>query len=186
MDLEINRHDWGSLQGVSGSAPFLGVALRELGRAQDRVDAELAAQRINREIFATGLLCSAAPAVAISLVHILWARSPNSEDLILGLLSDIAESEVYEEDPTVYGSVTKDECLFGISMGFPAYVEILESSKNLDSVMACVDLLFWCGLFDERLKERCVHFLRNALVDARLSGRTNEIAASIDELFHQQ
>lgn len=185
MDLEINRHCWSALQGVAGSVPFLGVALRELGRAQDRVDAELAAQRINREIFATGLLCSAAPAAAISLVHLLWARSPYSEDLILGILSDIAESEVDEEDPAVYGSVTKDECLFEISLGFPAYVEILESSKNLNSLMACVDLVFWCGSFDERLKERCAYVLRNALVDARLSGRSNEIAASIDELLHQ-
>lgn len=182
MDLELRRHSWGSLQGVSGDARILGDALWDLSRAGSREVAVGAARRVEQVAFAQGLLCEASTALASSLVHCLWRCSDYSEDLILGLLSDISAAVVSEEDPGVYGPASEAECMKEISLGYPAYVEILETSATLDSRTACIDLILMCGLFSSELRSRSVYFLESAQGLAGLEGNLGLISASIEEL----
>ncbi|GIH73501.1 hypothetical protein [Sphaerimonospora thailandensis] len=182
MELELKRHEWRSLQGVSGDAGALESALRALAQAGDRDEAVQAARRVERVIFAQGLLCEASAAAASTLVHCLWRRSEHAEDLILGMLSDISVAVVDEEDPTVYGPTSQEQCLSEIRLGFPMYVEILEAGKSIHSRTACIDLILACGLSDERLRGRSVYFLGKALQLDGLEGHRDVIHASIREL----
>jgi hypothetical protein len=182
MELELRRHSWGSLQGVSGDARSLEGALRELANADSREVALAAAGRIERVVFAQGLLTQASTALASGLVHCLWRCSGFSEDLVLGLLSDISAAVASEEDPNIYGPTSEAECMKEISLGYPAYVEILEMGATLDSRTACIDLILMCGLFDTELRSRSVYFLESAQGLAGLEGHGALIAASIEEL----
>jgi hypothetical protein len=182
MELELRRHSWGLLQGVSGDASALEDALRDLANADSREVALGAVRRVERVIFAQGLLSQVSSALASSLVHCLWRCSGYSEDLILGLLSDVSAAVASEDDPSVYGPVSKAECMREISLAYPAYVEILEVSATLDSRTACIDLILMCGLFDTRLRSRSIYFLEGARGLVGLEGQAGLIAASIEEL----
>jgi len=182
MDLELRRHSWGSLQGISGDARALGDALCDLSRAGGREVALDAARRVERVVFAQGLLSETSTALASSLVHCLWRCSDYSEDIILGLLSDISAAVVSEEDPGVYGPASEVECMKEIILGYPAYVEILETSATLDSRTAYIDLILMCGLFSGDLRHRSVYFLESAQGLAGLEGNLGLISASLEEL----
>lgn len=182
VELELGRHAWTSLQGAHGEAGPLENALRELAEVGSREAAESAANRIERVVFAQGLLCEASGALAAGLVHCLWHRSEWSEDLILGLLSDISAGTVDESDPEVFGPVSRELCMAEICLGFPAYVEILETGSNTDSRAACIDLILMCGLSNPALRGRSIFFLENALRLDALTGHRDVLTASIDEL----
>jgi hypothetical protein len=177
MEFELGRHSWGSLQGVVGDAGVLEGAIRELAYADSRERALDAAHRIERVTFAQGLLSQAS-----SLVNCLWRCSDYSEDLVLGLLSDLSGAVASEEEPSVYGPVSQAECMREISLGYPAYVEILETGSALDSRTACIDLILMCGLFNRELRSRSVYFLESARGLLGLEGQARLIAASIEEL----
>ncbi|MET9223805.1 hypothetical protein ABZX65_34275 [Streptomyces sp. NPDC003300] len=87
-----------------------------------------------------------------------------------------------EEDPGVYGPTSEAECMKEISLGYPAYVEILETSATLDSRTACVDLILMCGLFDSELRSRSIYFLESAQGMDGLEGNAGVISSSIEEL----
>ncbi|WP_156077478.1 hypothetical protein [Saccharothrix sp. NRRL B-16314] len=144
--------------------------------------AEEAQARIQKEIFDNELLSEAAPAVASSLVHALWCCSPLAEDIILGLLADISGGEVDERDPLVYGMVSAEKCLKEVRLGFPAYVEILETGENVHSRSACVDLIFMCGISSGDLRQRAVYFLRSALRCSEFVEQRQVIESSLSEL----
>ncbi|MFB7516553.1 hypothetical protein [Streptomyces sp. NPDC056144] len=141
-----------------------------------------AAHRVQRVVFAQGILCEASAALASSLVHCLWRSSKYAEDLILGILSDISAAVVSEGDPGVYGPVSEEECMKEICLGYPAYVEILESGETTDSRTACIDLILMCGLFSGDLRSRSIYFLESVQGLPALEGCQTLIAASIDEL----
>jgi hypothetical protein len=182
LELELARHEWQLLQGVAGDARSLEPALRDLGRADDRATAVEAARRVERVVFAQGLLCEASAAAASALVHCLRRRREHTEDLILCILSDLSAAAPDEHDPEVYGRITTEQCLDEIRLGFPAYVEILETGNNIDSRTASIDLILACGISDAKLKERCLYFLRKAQYLEGLEMYGAVIQASIDDL----
>jgi hypothetical protein len=182
VELELRRHAWDSLQGAYGEARGLELAIRELGQAVDRDMAALAAERIEAVTFIDGLLSEAAVPVASCLVHCLWHCPRQSEDLILGILSDISGAVVGEDEPGLYGKVSVAEALHEVALGFSAYVEILETGEDINSRSACIDLILMCGLSNPRLRQRSIFFLQNALELNGLDERREVIHASIEEL----
>lgn len=185
MELELGRHAWSSLQGTGGDAASLPRAIADLVQARDRVSAESAFQRIERVVFANGILSEVSPALASALVHGLWYRNVNSEDLILGLLADIAGGFVDESDPDVHGVVSVAECLREVCRAYSAYVEILETGNNANSRTACIDLILMCGLADDHLRSRSIFFLSEAVKRSDLQGYRAVIESSLNELSGQ-
>ncbi|AOS65471.1 hypothetical protein TL08_23455 [Actinoalloteichus hymeniacidonis] len=161
---------------------MLAEVIRELADAPRREDAVDAVQRLHRQVFANGLLCEASVAVASCLVGLLWRCPEHVEDLLLDLLSDISAATPCVSDPGVYGDVSRADCQYEISLGFQAYVEILDSSPNLVSRTACIDLIMSCGLFEPRLRDRAIYFLDRAKDLAGLEACGKLISASLDEL----
>ncbi|SDG99224.1 hypothetical protein SAMN05216553_114112 [Lentzea fradiae] len=153
----------------------------DLVRAKDRAQAEEACTRINSLVFWNGLLSQVSPALASALVHGLWHRGEHSEDLILGLLADIAGGFVDERDSTAFGEVSVEDCLREVCRGYPAYVEILETGVNADSRTACIDLIVQCGLADSGLRDRSIFFLVEAVRRADLAQYRSVIEDSLNE-----
>ncbi|MFF3764589.1 hypothetical protein ACFYYR_10960 [Streptomyces sp. NPDC001922] len=182
MEIELTRHPWASLQGVSGDARGLESAIRDLAGAKDRGTALEASGRVERVIFAQGLLCEASTAVAASLVHCLWRSAEHSEDLILGLLSDLSAAVVNEEDPDVYGHASRERCMQEIVLAYPGYVEILETGSNVNSRTACIDLILMCGIEFDYLRDRSIHYLESALRLEGLDGHSAVIGDSLTDL----
>jgi hypothetical protein len=102
--------------------------------------------------------------------------------LVLGLLADLASADVDESDPTVFGAVTKGQCLAEIYREFPVYVEILESGMRIHSRTACIEPILMCGLSDMTLRSRSICLLRAALALQGLAEHRDVIRSSIEEL----
>jgi hypothetical protein len=162
MEFELARYDWSTLGSPYLDAGTLPGAIRDLCAASDREVAELAVRRINRVLPTHEKLSQASVATASALVHGLWRCDEAIVDLVLGLLSDIAAG--FEEDRPVGGGYSELhlQCLREISMGFSVYVEILESSSNMNARTACIDLITACGLAIAGLTERAIFFLECA------------------------
>lgn len=182
MEFELKRHAWSELQGTAGEVGMLSSAIPELVSAQSRQQAERAHSQIERFVFSNGLLSQASPALASALVHGLWHRSEHSEDLVLGLLADIAGGFIDERDPTAYGEVSVEECLREVCRAYPVYVEVLETGVNPDSRTACIDLILQCGLADRYLRGRSIFFLSEASKSEHLAMHRTVIENSLSDL----
>jgi hypothetical protein len=182
MNLELARHRWPQL-GTAGPDPaHLPDALLELCQAPDSETAGLAAARIERVVFALGQLSEASAAVAAALVHGLWSCTDHAIAPAVNILLDIADGFVDENDPDAFGPASVEQCLFEIRAGFPAYVEILDSSAAVATKAAVADLIATCGLSDGRLRERSIFFLARALDAGLMPGHEAALVSSIEEL----
>ncbi|MGY1437434.1 hypothetical protein [Streptomyces reniochalinae] len=182
MELVLKRNDWGSLRGATGTAAGLDLAVRALSAANDRDAATSAAQQVQRYVFANGFLCEAAAPLATALVHCLWRSTEHNEDLILGILSDISAATVDEEDPGVYGPASETAMLNEVSLGYPAYVEILETGTKRESRTACIDLVLMCGLACAHLHSRSIYYLEKALEMDAFQDHRDVIRSSLADL----
>lgn len=182
MRSELERVQWTALDSPYADAAVLPGAILDLCTTSDRETAELAAARILRVLPLQEALSPASVAAASALVHGLWGCDEEVIDLVLGVLADMAAG--YEEDEPNGGDYTPlhRQCLSEIREGFFAFVEILESSSNLDARTACIDLITACGLADPRLTERAAFYLRSAAVLPGLQECTAVISDSIEEL----
>ncbi|MFI7333615.1 MULTISPECIES: hypothetical protein [Micromonospora] len=162
MELELKRHRWSSLDSPYDDSGVLPDAIRQLCAASDRQAAELAVTRISRVLPTHEVLSQASVATASALVSGLWRCDDTVVDLVLGLLADMAAGFEEEESGDGEYSAVHLECLKEISLGFIAYVEILETSSNVDARTACIDLITACGLATEWLTRRAAFFLESA------------------------
>jgi hypothetical protein len=182
MEFELTRHRWPTLSSPYSDAATLPGAIRELCTASVREAGELAVRRINRVLPTHEKLSEASVATASALLHGLCRCDETVIDLVLGLLSDIAAGFEEEASEGTRYSAIHLQCLQEISLGFIAYVEILETCSNMDARTACIDLITACGLADERLTERAVFFLESAASLPDLQGCDAVIRDSLADL----
>jgi hypothetical protein len=182
MEFELARRNWPTLSSPYSDAATLPGAIRDLCTASDREAAALAVHRINRVLPTHEKLSQASVATASALVHGLWYCDETVIDIALGLLSDIASG--FEEDESGDGDCSANhlQCLQEISLGFSAYVEILETSSNMDARTACIDLITACGLAVAHLTERAIFFLESASRLPDLQGCDAVIRDSLSDL----
>nr|WSX49679.1 hypothetical protein OG409_12415 [Streptomyces sp. NBC_00974] len=181
MKVEIDRHDWGSLRSLwAEDSLILRAALLGLREAVSEDDVDLAVQRVEDETVTQGALSESSAAAARCLVHGIYGFVGYSLTRVLETLGIIA-SEGQRLLQAQAGETAK-ECLKSISLGFPAYCEILETSKNIDCRSSAVDLLLICGLNDPDLRSAAKFALQSARTSGDLVELNDLIVASIAEL----
>lgn len=182
MEFELTRHRWSGLDSPYADSGVLPDAIRQLCAASDRQTAESAVSRIIRVLPTHEVLSQASVATASALVSGLWRCDDAVVDLVLGLLADMAAGFEEDEAEGVEYSAALLECLKEISLGFVAYVEILETSSNVDARTACIDLIAACGLATEWLTSRAVFFLESASQLPDMRDFTTVIENSLTDL----
>lgn len=155
-------------------------ALIELCEAVSEDDVDLAVQRIESETVAPGALSDSSAAAARCLVYGIYGFTGNVLVRVLETLAVIASvGNVLAQSRA--GGVA-EECLKDISLGFPAYCEILEISQSIDCKSSAIDLILVCGLHDPRLRSAAKFALQSASSSGDLIELGDLIAASLVEL----
>ncbi|MFJ2809008.1 hypothetical protein [Kitasatospora sp. NPDC087271] len=181
MKVEIDRHDWSSLRSLwAEDSLILRSALIDLREAVSDDDVDLAVQRIEDESVSPGTLSESSAAAARCLVHGIYSFNGHTLARALETLAIIA-SEGHKQLQSQAGEITK-ECLKGILLGFPAYCEILEMSKNIDCRSSAIDLLLICGLNDPDARPAAKFALESARTSGDLVELSDLISASLAEL----
>ncbi|GAA3809715.1 hypothetical protein ACFS5L_44425 [Streptomyces phyllanthi] len=181
MKVEIDRHDWGSLRSLNGEdSLILRAALCDLCEATSDSDVDLAIQRIEDEAVTQGLLSESSAAAARCLVHGLYTLTGYALVRSLETLAAIASGGPAPARAATRTTVKR--CLEEVSLGFPAYCEILESSRDIDCRSAAIDLLLMCGLHDPVLRPAARFALQSAISSGTLVELDDLMAASLAEL----
>ncbi|MFF5280643.1 hypothetical protein [Streptomyces sp. 62] len=181
MRVEIARHDWSLLRSLwREDSLVLRAALLELCEAVSETDVDLAVQRIEDETAAQGDLSESSAAAARCLVHGTYSLNGYALARSLETLSVIG-SVALTMLLSGAGAIA-EKCLREIRIGFPAYCEILETSKSLDCGSSAVDLLLVCGLSDAGLRPVARFALQAAMDSGDLAELGDLISASIAEL----
>ncbi|WNV89662.1 hypothetical protein [Umezawaea sp. Da 62-37] len=181
MEIELARHNWPELRSFADSAT-LPDSIRALAVASDKESARLAYWRIDNVALLDGCLTQSAVAVAASLVQALTAMSPPALAYALELLAQISGGYVHEPEDQGLGPVTVEECVREISLAFPYFCELLETSGSSQARASCVDLIMACGLREGYLKERARHVLVSALELPEIRSHRELILNSLREL----
>ncbi|MCD2466420.1 hypothetical protein MBT42_23045 [Streptomyces sp. MBT42] len=181
MKVEIDRHDWSSLRSLRAEdSLILRAALIDLCEAASDDDVDLAVQRIEDESVSPGVLAEASAASARCLVHGVYSFSGLALARVLETLAIIA-SEGHRQLQSQAREIAKG-CLDGILLGFPAYCEILEMSKDVDCRSSAIDLLLICGLNDPDARPAAKFALESARASDGLVELSDLISASLAEL----
>ncbi|WP_157640833.1 hypothetical protein [Longispora albida] len=163
MELQLSRHNWPTLRTPKGNASLIPHLIQDLLNSENHESAEAAGARIEDILFANGLLCEASLAVAECMVHALWKCPDAAIPFALNILIDIADGSVTEADPDFLGKVRYADCMSAVALGFPAYVEILDSETDASTRAICIDLICSSGVFLERIRNQAIYYLTQVL-----------------------
>ncbi|MFB8167418.1 hypothetical protein ACFC60_05620 [Kitasatospora purpeofusca] len=181
MKVEIDRHDWTSLRSLwAEDSLILRAALIDLCEAVSDGDVDLAIQRIEDESVSPGTLSESSAAAARCLVHGIYSFNGHSLTRALETLAIIA-SEGHKQLQAQTREIAK-ECLRGILLGFPAYCEVLDISKNIDCRSSAIDLILICGLNDPDVRPAAKFALESAMTSDDLVEMSDLISNSLTEL----
>ncbi|MPY56796.1 hypothetical protein [Streptomyces spongiae] len=181
MKVEIARHAWGSLKSLGGEdSLILRAALCDLCEAASDGDVDLAIQRIEDEAVTQGLLSESSAAAARCLVHGLYTLTGYALARSLETLAAIASGSPAPAQTAA--RTISERCLKEASLGFPAYCEILETSRDIDCRSAAIDLILMCGLYDPYLRPAARFALQSAISSGSLTELDDLMAASLAEL----
>ena len=181
MELELRRHDWARLRSFSDTT-LLPEAIRALAAATDKDTATAAYWRIDNVALQDGCLTESAVAVASSIVQTLTKLSAPALRDALELLVQISGGYVHEPGEHGLGPVTLEECVREVSLAFPFYVELLETSADPLVHSACICLITACGEQVDYLKARSIYILSHALQLPNMAPFQDLIRTSLREL----
>ncbi|WP_152991244.1 MULTISPECIES: hypothetical protein [unclassified Frankia] len=181
MEIELARHDWAGLRSFADSAA-LPDAIRDLAGATDKEAARSAYWRIDSVALVDGCLTQATVPVAACVVQSLTQLSVPALDYALELLAQISGGYVHEPEDQGLGPVSIEECIGEISLAFPFFCELLETSSSSQIRVTCVDLIYCCGYHQSALKGRAKYVLSSALEIPEMQSHRELIVNSLLEL----
>ncbi|MFD5920938.1 hypothetical protein ACFVYP_29575 [Kitasatospora sp. NPDC058201] len=183
MKVEIDRHDWGSLRSSNGDHSLvLRAALLDLNEATSDRDVDLSIDRIEDEAITQGRLAESSPAATRCLVHGVSSLTGYALERTLETLTMISSGIETPATSDAAGGASARECMKEISLGFPAYCEILKLSEDIDCRSSAIDLILMCGLHNLHLRTAARSALSSAISSAELAELSDLISASLTEL----
>lgn len=181
MEVELARHNWPRLKSLRDSSA-LPEAIRALVDAKSVEVAEAAYWRIDNVAVVDGCLTQSAGPVASCVVQSLSLLSAPALTCALELLSQISGGYVHESPNENLGPITVEECVVEISLAFPFYCEVLESSQDERARAASIDLIMMCGLYVRTLRQRAKYVLESVLIFPDIGKLKRLIVNSLNDL----
>lgn len=121
-----------------------------------------------------GALYEAALPTAACLASALITCQQPARPLVLELLAQIARGEPHPDEVLHGNGSLRETCLIEISRAFSVYVGLLDIAQ-VEELEHCIDLIAFCALNDESLKDRARWYFNKLRASGIAGGQLAEL-----------